>query len=98
MDVLLVTFATIVGLFLAETRLASKHTRDLRQDGAIEPAGDPWQAIFVLYPLALVTMAAEGVRRADIRLDRGWHLSLDAQSWFAAGLLLFVAAKALKYW
>ena len=98
MNVLAVTFAVIVGLMLAEARLSRRHTLDLVRDGAVVPPGDPYVLIAVTYPLAFIAMTAEGLWRASERGDRGWHLDVKAQAVFAAGLLLFIAAKVLKYW
>ena len=98
MNVLLLAFSLIVGLMLAEARLSRRHTLDLIRDGADVPAGDPYVLIAVTYPLSFVAMTGEGMWRAFERGDRGWHLDVRAQALFAAGLLLFVAAKALKYW
>ncbi len=98
MNVLALAFSVIVGLMLAELQLSRRHTADLLRTGAVVPAGDPYVLIAVAYPLAFVAMTAEGLWRAIGRGDRGWHLDVRAQAWFAAGVLLFVAAKALKYW
>jgi len=98
MNVLALAFAVIAGLMLAEARLSRRHTLALVRDGAVVPPGDPYVLIAVSYPLAFIAMTAEGLWRAAGRGDRGWHLDVGAQALFASGLLLFVAAKALKYW
>jgi methyltransferase len=98
MNVLALAFAVIVGLMLAEARLSRAHTLALVRNGAVVPAGDPYVLIAVTYPLAFIAMTAEGLWRASARGDREWHLDVHAQAWFAAGLVLFIAAKALKYW
>ena len=98
MNVLALAFAFITGLMLAEARLSRRHTLDLQRRGAVVPPGDPYVLIAVTYPLAFIAMAAEGLWRAAARDDRGWHLDVQARAWFAAGLLLFAAAKMLKYW
>lgn len=98
MNLLALTFALIAGLMLAEARLSRRHTRALLRDGAIVPPGDPYVLIAVTYPASFIAMTAEGMWRAFARGDRGWPLEVHAQAWFVAGLLLFVAAKSLKYW
>jgi len=98
MNVLALAFAVILGLMLAEARLSRRHTRDLLRNGAVVPPGDPYVLIAVTYPLSFVAMTAEGIWRAVARGDRGWALEVHAQAFFAAGLLLFVAGKILKYW
>lgn len=88
--------AMVLGFMLAEQRLSRANERRLRAAGAIEPAGDPWRAIAILYPGAFLLMGVEGAWRAmqPVVADAP-HL---APSWAASGLLLFVASKALKYW
>jgi methyltransferase len=85
--------AAVVGFMLAELRLSLRNERLLRAAGAIEPAGDVYRAMAVLYPASFVVMAIEG----------GWRASLSpapsgGPSWAASGILLFAASKALKYW
>jgi methyltransferase len=87
--------ALIVGLLLAETRLSRVHEAALRARGAILPPGDPYRALALLYPTAFVAMIAEGVCRVAMRPVPDIS---DGPSWFAAGLVLFAASKALKYW
>jgi len=77
--------ALVFGPMLAETAIASRHDRALRALGAIEPPGDVYRLMALAYPGAFLAMLAEGVVRG-------------ADAWFAAGLVVFAAAKALKYW
>ncbi len=76
----------IVGLLLAETRLSVRNTDALRRAGAIEPPGDAYAALGVLYVMAFLLMGAEGLWRQP-----GFF-------WLPSGVLLFAASKALKYW
>jgi methyltransferase len=87
--------AVIVGLMLAELRVSRANERALRAAGAIEPPGDVYGAMAVLYPAAFLVMGAEGLWRAasDTTATAG-----AGPSWAASGVLLFVASKALKYW
>ena len=86
----------IAGAMLAETRISLRHERELRARGAIEPACDPYLAIAVTYALAFAMMIGEGLYRAA-RIDAA-VAPADGPSWFASGLVLFVAGKTLKYW
>lgn len=80
-------FLVIVAAMLAETGRSGRNERRLRAAGAAEPAGDVYRAMAVAYPAAFVAMVGEGVVRGA-SADRG----------FIAGLAVFAAAKALKYW
>jgi len=70
---------------LAEAWLAARNERAQRARGGIEPPGDVYRVMRVAYPAAFAAMIAEGV----------WDPS-HAQ--WTAGLAVFVAAKALKWW
>jgi len=70
---------------LIEARRASANERAQRARGGVEPAGDVYQMMQVAYPAVFLAMIVEGVRRGD-------------SACFAAGLALFAAAKALKWW
>ena len=87
--------ALVFGPMLAETAIASRHDRALRALGAIEPPGDVYRVMALAYPGAFLAMLAEGVvRGAGVGAGAG----AGADAWFAAGLVVFAAAKALKYW
>lgn len=99
MSLVLFVTAAIIGIMLAETRLSRRHEAGLLAQGAVRPEGDVYRALAVLYPAAFLVMGAEGA----------WRVSQVAQivadvppgpqpAWFASGLVLFVASKALKYW
>ena len=72
---------------IAETLLSASHERRLRAAGAIEPRDDVYRFMQVAYPACFVAMVGESWLR-----ERG--LSATA----LAGLGIFAAAKALKYW
>ena len=84
--------AVIVGLMLAEQRVSRAHERALRAAGAIEPPGDVYPLMAWLYPAAFVCMILEGAWRTAMPPVPG------GPSWMAAGVLLMVASKLLKYW
>ena len=72
---------------LVEARRSRRNERTLRTLGAIEAAGDVYRAMQLAYPACFVAMVAEAFVR-DVSLERS----------FAAGAIVFVAAKAIKYW
>jgi methyltransferase len=85
--------ATIVGFMLAELRVSVRNERRLRAAGAIEPPGDVYRAMSVLYPASFLLMAVEGAWRAAAE-----PAGPAGPSWAASGVVLFVASKAFKYW
>jgi methyltransferase len=70
---------------LAEAWLAARNERQQRARGGIEPPGDVYRLMRVAYPAAFAAMIAEGA----------WDPS---HAWWFAGLAVFAAAKALKWW
>src|SRR3954468_11365823 len=82
-----VSLAAVVVMMLAELKRSRTNERLLRERGATEPAGDPYRALAIVYPLIFVLMAAEGALTGPSR---------DAL--LVGGFALFVAAKALKVW
>ena len=91
----LLIVGVILGAMLAEARVSARHDRALRARGAIEPSCDPFRVMAILYPLSFLLMIAEGLWRASVA-DAPAHPG--APSWFASGLVMFLAAKAVKYW
>lgn len=91
-------FSFVVGLLLAETRLSSRNTAELRRRGALEPQGDPYAALSITYVLAFLAMGIEGLWRASLTEADGVAGGPAGPSWMASGLLLFAASKGLKYW
>jgi methyltransferase len=88
--------AVVVGLMLAETRVSVKHERALRARGAVEPKGDVYVAMLLLYPLAFALMFFEGVWRAQTAVTQ--PAASQGPAWWLAGIVLMIASKALKYW
>ena len=84
---LLVTAALVFGLMLIEAQRAARNERAQLVRGGIEPPGDVYRAMALVYPGAFVAILAEGLLRGAA-----------VDGWFAAGLAVFAAAKALKYW
>jgi methyltransferase len=72
---------------LLEARRSAANDRVLRASGAIEPRRDVYPIMRVAYPACFLAMIVEA-----------WARDAGPGRPFAAGLLLFTAAKALKYW
>jgi methyltransferase len=72
---------------LLETARSARNERALRAMGAVEPRGDVYRAMLVAYPLCFLAMIAEA-----------WLRHRTASPVAGAGLAVFAAAKALKYW
>jgi methyltransferase len=85
--VIVALLALVFVPMLLEARLASRHERDLRDRGAVEPAGDVYPVMTVAYPACFVAMLAEG-----------WLRGVGRDAVMAAGVTIFVLGKALKYW
>jgi methyltransferase len=79
--------AVVLGPMLVETAISARHERGLRARGATEPPGDVYRSMAIAYPGAFVAMIGEGLLRGAA-----------SDAWFAAGISVFVLAKALKYW
>ena len=88
--------AAVIGLMLAETRLSVRNAAGLRARGAVEPAGDVYGWLSVLYPTAFFVMGAEGIWRTSRFAEVA--AAASAPAWWAAGVVMLVASKALKYW
>ncbi|MGE3512439.1 MAG: isoprenylcysteine carboxylmethyltransferase family protein [Vicinamibacterales bacterium] len=86
--VLLLVVLAVMGV---EARRAARNERRQRRRGGIEPPGDVYAVMRVAYPLAFVTMCAEGWWRARAGGDPPGGVVL-------LGLLTFLAAKSLKWW
>jgi methyltransferase len=72
---------------LAEATRSRRNEQALRALGAREPAGDVYALMQVAYPACFVAMIIEA-----------WLREIRADAVFALGLVVFLAAKALKYW
>ena len=84
--ILPLTFAALVYLpMLIEAWVAARHERAQRARGGVEAPGDVYRLMRVAYPVAFAAMIAESV----------WD---GSHTVVVAGLVLFGAAKALKWW
>jgi methyltransferase len=83
---IVVILALVFGSMMIEARRAGANERVQRARGGIEAAGDVYPIMQVAYPAAFLIMIAEAL------------VHQNSLSLFAPGLLLFTAAKALKWW
>jgi methyltransferase len=72
---------------IVEAIRAAANERAQRFHGGIEPSGDVYQLMRVAYPGAFLAMFVEGALRGGPQLP-----------FVALGAVVFVAAKALKWW
>jgi methyltransferase len=80
-------FALAFVPMLFEARRSAANERALRAAGAVEPAGDVYALMQVAYPLCFLAIVVEAwARGAGV----GWTV--------LSGGLVFISAKALKYW
>jgi len=80
-------FLLVFGPMIIEARRSNRNDRVLRAAGAVEPGGDVYAVMQIAYPLSFLLPIAEGFVRAR-----------PASAVTALGLVLFLLAKALKYW
>ena len=79
--------ALTFGALLVEARRASRNERAQRSRGGIEPPHDVYKTMRVVYPGAFLAMFAEGAARGS-----------PATAVIVAGVIVFAAAKILKWW
>jgi methyltransferase len=79
--------AIVFGLMLVEARRARRNERAQRARGGIESTDDVYKTMRIVYPAAFLAMIVEA--RVGGGPPRGVGL---------AGIALFAAAKALKWW
>jgi methyltransferase len=80
-------FVSVFAFMLVEARRAAANERAQRARGGMEPPGDVYALMQVIYPASFLLMLAEGAWRGAA-----------PQPFFVAGAALFAAAKALKWW
>ncbi len=85
--------AVIFGLMAAELGVSRHNERRLRSTGAIEPAGDVYPLLRIVYPAAFAAMGVEAFVRHRLVGDAGRQDRL-----LLAGAILFAASKVLKTW
>ena len=77
----------VFGFLIVEAVRAAVNERAQLKRGGIEPPGDVYQVMRVAYPSVFLAMCLEGFYRG-----------LPPRPLIVAGALLFVLAKALKWW
>ena len=77
----------VLAMMVAELTRSRANERLLRQRGAVEPAGDVYRAMAIVYPVIFVAMAVEGALTGPAR-----------DGVLITGFVVFVAAKVLKLW
>jgi methyltransferase len=84
---------------LLEALRSAANERALRAAGAVEPAGDVYARMQVAYPFCFLAMVVEGamVIEGAMVMER-WTRGAGADATAFAGGLVFISAKALKYW
>lgn len=88
LDVLtLLVFLIVFVPMPIEARRAASNERVQRERGGIEAQGDVYNIMRVAYPVAFLLMIAEGALRGGASIAVA-----------TTGLVLFAAAKALKWW
>jgi len=81
------TAAVVFGSMIIEARRAARNERAQRARGGIEPPGDVYQLMRVVYPGAFLAMFAEGAARGT-----------PSPGILLGGAMVFAAGKALKWW
>lgn len=88
----MVILAGVAGMvfvpMLVEAVRAARNERALFARGAVEPAGDVYRAMQVVYPGAFLAMLAEGAMRG----------AAPVAGALAAGVGIFAGAKIVKWW
>jgi methyltransferase len=87
MSMLALAAALVYVPMAVEARRAARNEAVQRARGGVEPPGDVYQLMRFVYPAAFLAMLAEGAIRGG-----------PTPSLFAAGALVFAAAKAVKWW
>jgi methyltransferase len=82
-----ILFALAFIPMLLEARRSAMNERALRAAGAVEPATDVYSAMRIAYPASFLAMIIEA-----------WWSDRGATAMAGLGGVVFVAAKALKYW
>jgi methyltransferase len=87
MQPIVLLVVVVVPWLLLETWRSRRHEGSLRAAGAIEPAGDVYAWMRIVYPGMFVAMTAEGV-----------HSPPASTTLVASGIAVFLAGKLLKWW
>jgi methyltransferase len=80
--------AVVTASMILEARRAATNESVQRARGGVEPAGDVYALMQIMYPAIFLAMLTEGA----------WRGVTIGGGRFAAGLTIFAAAKFLKWW
>jgi methyltransferase len=80
-------FVAVFAFMLVEARRAAANERAQRARGGVEPPGDVYALMQVMYPASFLVMLAEGAWRGGA-----------PRPIVIAGAAIFAAAKAIKWW
>ena len=83
----LVVFVVAFVPMVAEAAYSRRNERALRSAGATEPEGDVYQLMLVGYPACFLAIVLEGLVRGGA-----------SATLVVTGLVIFAAAKGIKYW
>jgi methyltransferase len=83
----LIVIIVVFLLMLAEWQLSWTNERALRTHGAFEPQDDVYPTMAWAYPVSFLAMGIEGLIAGS-----------PPRGVMVTGLVVFVAAKAIKYW
>src|ERR1041384_1714750 len=86
-SIALAALAAVIVMMLAELKRSRVNERLLRERGAVEPSGDVYRPLALVYPGLFVLMAAEGALTGP-----------SSDVLLIAGFAVFAAAKLLKLW
>ena len=89
----IVLLAIVFVPMLVEAQRADRNERVQRARGGVEPQGDVYNVMRIAYPAVFLAMIAEGVWRSAHAVSPLGNARLAA-----AGLVLFILAKSLKWW
>ena len=83
---------TLIGVvvfawMLVEARRAARNERAQRARGGIEPDDDVYGVMRLAYPVSFLAMLGEGAARGPA-----------GGGWVAGGMVMFAAAKTIKWW
>ncbi len=81
------TLVAVFAMLAGEAALSSSNERGLRAAGAVEPVGDVFRTMRVVYPACFLAMAAEGAMTGP-----------SSRTVLLVGLALLGASKAFKFW
>jgi methyltransferase len=87
LSLIVIVLVLVFLLMLAEWRLSSSNERALRRQGAFEPRDDVYQAMAWAYPISFLAIGIEGLIAGP-----------PPRVVVMLGLVMFAAAKAIKYW